>query len=78
MPRQHLKPGGKIHALPVREMQGMFRPPLENIFGLGRPFLLRKEAGLALVKRPAERTPEVADRLGAIQQALDFVPYRRA
>src|SRR5271168_2438521 len=55
-------------------MQAMFRPPLENIFGLRRPLLLGKETGLALVKRSTERTPEVADRLGVVQQALDSRP----
>ena len=49
----------------------MFRPPLENIFGFGRPFLPRKEAGLALVKRSTERPPQVTERLRAIERAID-------
>lgn len=52
-------------------MQGMFRSPLKDILGVGCPLLLRKEAGLALVKRSAERTPKVAGRRRAIQEVLD-------
>ena len=69
--RHHFEPGREIRALIVREMQPVFRSPLENVFGLHRPFLFRKEARLTLIKRPAEQTPQVADRLGAIQEALD-------
>ena len=52
----------------------MFRPPLENIFGVGRPLLLREETGLALVERSTERTSQIADRLGAVEQAIDPRP----
>src|SRR5580692_12437509 len=52
-------------------MQGMFGPSLEDILGIDRPFLLRKETGFAFIKRSAEPPPEVADRLRAVQQVLD-------
>ena len=55
-------------------MEAMFRAPLENIFGVRRPFLVRKEAGFTLLKRSTERASEIADRLGAVEQTINPRP----
>ena len=58
---EHLEPCCEIAALCLRQMQRVLGSSLENIFCVGRPLLVPKEAGLALVKRSAKKPPEIAD-----------------